>query len=181
MLKKLYGYKEPSFKSHEDIVKFQSEIGFGGVPLLGISADSWQKQKIFSIPDVFVFNSAGNYIPYKDSLKPNCNGPAELFLTELRASKTYNYSDQHTLDSFVKNLEGENCQPVAFKTDTRTDFYIFMTYATFTGRKIYKEKSAIWLDSLKNNRHINYRLFMVNEDLKQCWSEEQKKWFDIKD
>ena len=162
-------------------MKFQEEIGFGGVPYLGISVASWQQQKVFSVPDVFVFNAKGNYIPYKDSLKPNCNGPAELFLTELSTSKSYNFSDQYTLESFVNILEGENCHPAAFTTDARTDFYIFMTYATFTGRKIFKEKSAIWLDSLQNNRQINYRLIMVNEDLKECWSEEQKKWFDIKE
>jgi hypothetical protein len=174
---KLYGFKNPDFESQEDIVKFQEEIGFEGFPSYGLKAEAWFNPKRLSVPDLFVFDKDGNYIPYKDSLKPNCNGPAELFLTELDPAKKYTFSDDYTLRTFSDLLEGQECQPPNFSPVKNVDFFIFMNYASFTGKKIYREKSSIWLDSLQHNTKIRYQLCLVNMDLKSCWSEEQKNKF----
>ena len=180
VLKKMYGFKQPDYESYSAILKFQEEVGFGGIPFSGLKPDVWFLNKRFSSVDVYVFNKDGKYIPYKDTLRPNCNGPAELFLTELRPGNDYHFSDEYTLDSYLNLLEGAECQKLSYIKKPDTDFFIFMTYACFTGKRIIKEKSKIWLDSLRNNTKIRYQLCLVNMDLKSCWSEEQKNQFESK-
>ena len=181
ILLKWYGFKDPDFESDASIREFQKQIGFEGFPYYGLKWEYWKQNKVFSVPDVFVFDNSGRYIPYKDSLKPNCNGPAELFLTELNTEKQYNYSDKYSLKSFIDYFEGQECQPLIFEHNSKIDFYIFMTYTVFSGKKIFKEKSKIWLDSLQNNKNIHYKLIMLNEDWKECWSAEQKQFFESGD
>ncbi|MDQ3051588.1 MAG: hypothetical protein M3Q95_11930 [Bacteroidota bacterium] len=177
VLRKIYGLKKADIKTHEAISEFHNDIGFQDIPYYGIKAQIWKEPRTFSIPDVLVFNKEGKYIPFKDSLKPNCNGPAEVFLSELHAAKPYNFSDQFTLDSFLMLMEDPECNPIEKVAMNEKDFYIFMTTASFAGKKIFKEKSAIWLDSLKNNKNISYELYLINADWKSCWSESDKKYF----
>lgn len=177
VLKKVYGIKKADYQSHQSIVKFHNEIGFQNIPYYGLKASSWFMLKGLHIPDVYVFNSTGNYIPYRDSLKPNCNGPADVFLSEMHPEKKYIYSDDYNLKTFLHFLEGPECQPLEFDSVAKVDFYIFFTTATFVGKKIFRDKSAIWLDSLKQNRNIRYQLFILNEDWKSCWSDTDKQLF----
>ncbi len=177
VLKKIYGVKTADFQSQESIVKFHNDIGFGNISYFSLKADSWKNNKLLSLPDVFVFSSTGNYIPYRDSLKPNCNGPADVFLSELHPEKKYIYSDDYNLKTFLHLLEGPECQPLEFDSVAKVDFYIFFTTATFVGKKIFREKSAIWLDSLEQNRNVMYQLFILNEDWKSCWSDTNKQLF----
>jgi len=181
LMLKLYGVKDPDFESQADIVQFQKEIGFGDVPFSGLKATAWFGKQKLSVPDVFVFSADGKYIPYKDSLKPNCNGPAEVFLSELDPKREYQFSEDYSLNNFLELLEGPNCQPLNFKKMNEVDFYIFMNYASFLGKKIFKEKSIIWFDSLKQNKKIKYQLYMVNMDFKDCWTPEQKQLFESAD
>ena len=43
------------------------------------------------------------------------------------------------------------------------------------GKLIYKQKTKIWIDSLQHNTRINYKLIMVNQDLQESWTEEEKE------
>ena len=181
ILLKMYGFKDPAFESDSSIREFQKQIGFGEFPYFGLKWEYWKKNKVFSVPEVFVFDHSGKYIPYRDSLKPNCNGPAELFLSELSTQKKYSYSDKYSLMSFLDYFEDPECQPLIFDNASEVDFYVFMTYTVFSGKRIFKEKSQIWLDSLQNNRNIRYKLIMVNEDWKECWNPEEKQFLGATD
>lgn len=178
VLKFFYGFKNPQFEKHENIVKFQNEIGFQNIPYLGLKAEMWGRSNILSAPEIFVFNNEGKYIPYKDSLRPNCNGPAEIFLEELNTEKKYYFSDDYNIDSFIGLLEGPECTHTNFNPNKDVDFIIFMTYSIFSGHKLYKEKSELWLDALKQNNNMHYQICMVNLDPKDCWSADQKKIFN---
>ena len=176
--KKIYGIKNPDFESHEKILNFQEHIGFGDIPYLGLKPECWRDNQLFSMVDMFIFNAEGKYIPYRDTAKLYCNGPAEFFLSALNSETDYYISNEFTLSTFMERLENPQCQPLAFENSNEIDFYIFMTYSTFSGKKIYKDKSTIWLDSLQNNKQIRFKLYMVNEDLKDCWTPEQKSWLE---
>ncbi len=174
----MYGVKQPQYESEQSLTGFQQQVGFDNIPFVGAKSSLWRSGKLFHCPDVFVFDNQGRYIPYKDSLRPNCNGPAELFLEELKPGKDYNYSDLYTLSSFNNLVEDPQCNPVPeFKTD-KIDYYVFITYAVFTGKKLIREKSLPWVEALKKNKNINSKLIYINLDLKECWSEEEKKFFE---
>src|SRR5688572_10043083 len=96
IVKTLYGVKDPDFVNHAQIMNFQEAIGFKEIPYLGVKMELWKKGIIFPVPDVLVFDALGRFIPYKDSLWPNCNGPAEVFLSELNSGRQYLYSDSLT-------------------------------------------------------------------------------------
>jgi|SRR5688572_7517689 len=180
VLKKIYGIKNPEFESHKKILDFKEQIGFSSVPYLGLKLESLQTGHNISVPDVYVFNAQGKYIAYKDTSKLNCNAPAEVFLSALNANTEYEFSDVYTLSTFMEVLENPPCQNLENENYNGFDFYIFMTFARYTGKKIYKDKSRLWYDALQQNKKIRYKLFMVNLDLKECWSPEQKSWLESK-
>jgi len=177
---KWYGVKKPDYETTNSIEKFKMEVFGDTIPLLIARHDVWTSGKILSIPDVFVFNKAGLYIPYKDSLRPNCNGPAEVFLGELNSDRNYHFSPEYTLNDFLGKLEMSGCRHISSFVEGQNDFYVFFTWANWTGKKIYNEKTLEWLRVLNKNKNINYKIILVNQDLQECWSDEQKALLELK-
>ena len=177
VIKLIYGAKAPRYETKQSLEKFHEVVFKDDHQNFAVSFDAWKNNKLFSMPEVFVFDIKGRYLPYKDSLKPNCNGPAEVFLAELDISRNYHFDSTKTLRSFVSSLETIDCEPATINLDAETDFYIFMTWAKFTGKKIYRQKTCQWLKALNENKKIRFNVFYVNQDLQQCWTEEQKNYF----
>ncbi len=172
---KVYGVKNPDFESTISIEKFKNEVFGNEFPFFVVAFSEWKNNQLFTIPDVFVFSNDGKYIPYKDSLRPNCNGPAEIFLAELDKNKHYNYGPEYSLDVFLRKLQMPCCIKTAELESDQKDFYIFITWANWAGKKLCREKTIEWLKALETNTKISYKLILVNQDLQECWSDEQKK------
>ncbi len=176
----IYGVKNPDFYRVSEIMKFQTEIGLEETPYFGFTAENWISVKDRGYPDLYVFDKKGRFIDFHDTLKPNCNGPAEQFLTELDSERTYNYSSKYTLDSFLALLEDTACNRARLIKLDSTNFYVFLTYASFMGKLVHRQKTLVWRDALVGNNKIKYQLYYLSEDLKSCWSDEQKKLFEEK-
>ncbi|HMT28838.1 MAG TPA: hypothetical protein PKD91_06120 [Bacteroidia bacterium] len=169
-----YGVKRPDYESEVSIRQFVSKLGLPQVPVYSLSYDAWKSDKRLQSPDVYVFDKEGRYIPYKDPLKPNCTGPAELFLSYLDTSNIYHYSDEYTLNAVCEQLNSTDCSMHNPLVDSQNDFCIFVTFTKWQGKKFQKKKTLVWLDSLQQNKRIRYDLILVNCDFQDCWSEAQK-------
>lgn len=179
--KLFYGVGSPSFKQDSEIHPFSEELIGKDIPVYMLGYSAWSSGKALSVPEMYVFDKHGNYIPYKDSLHPNCNGPAGLFLTELDTSRNYYTSDELNFDTFLNSLQTTGCMPVSDINKGEEDFYIFFTWVSWMGKKLYKEKTFEWLDELKSNNKIRYKMYSVSLDWADCWSDEQKAFFYTED
>ncbi|MBL0342327.1 MAG: hypothetical protein IPP71_16315 [Bacteroidetes bacterium] len=153
------------------------KMGLPEAPVYSCAFESWQANDQFHSPDVFVFDKNGKFIPYKDSLKPNCSGPAELFLAYLDPTHEYHLSDQYSIDTFYQLLNTTSCEKINYLKKEAVDFHIFITFTKWQGMYLQKNKTLVWLDSLSKNENIKYELVFVNTDLQDCWSESQKQFF----
>ena len=169
----LYGVKQPAAESPEAVIEFNKSMGFINAPVYVLKPEAWKLHPRVEILDVYVFNKEGRYIPYKDPSKPNCSGPAELFLSYLDKQTTYLTGDEWTLHSFYGLLQSLDCQPLSPVTPADADFYVFFTTAKFAGRKLQQKKTVVWMDSLQHNHSVKVETVLVNMDFQKCWTKEQ--------
>lgn len=169
----LYGVKQPAVESPKTIVAFNKSMGFTNAPVYALKPDAWSLKPSVEILDVYVFDKEGRFIPYKDPSKPNCSGPAELFLSYLDKQTTYLTGDEWTLNSFYALLQSLDCKAVAPTHQSDVDFYVFFTTAKFAGRKLQQKKTVVWMDSLQQNHSVKVETILVNMDFQKCWSKEQ--------
>lgn len=175
MAKVIYGFKDPEFENSKDIAVKQADYFGPNRRSLVYSFESWKLKEFNSVPEMYVFDRQGRYIPYKDSLRPNCNGPAESFASELDPAKAYLTDDAMSLEKFLQYTNVPGCGSTPQLPDEDVDFTVMMSWAAYSGKKIYKEKTILWLEELEKNTKIKYRVYLVNKDLQECWSEDQKK------
>lgn len=152
-------------------------MGFTDAPVYVLKPDAWKLSPRVEILDVYVFNKEGRYIPYKDPSKPNCSGPAELFLSYLDKQTAYLTGEEWTLQTFYELLQSMDCKPVAPVKRADTDFYVFFTTAKFAGRKLQQKKTIVWMDSLERNHSVKVETILVNMDFQKCWTQEQLESF----
>lgn len=173
----LYGVKNPEVETKTTIEKFCKEMQFPNVPVFVAHADNFFVKKQLSDGEVYVFDRKGNFIPYKDPAKPNCSGPADLFLSYLDTATVYHVEPNFPLDSIEKLLTDFECKKVEIQKDETTDFYVFITFAKYLGKKYQKQKASVWIDTLQQNTNVRSRLFLIDMDPIACWTEEQKAVF----
>jgi hypothetical protein len=174
LAKIVYGFKDPEFESSASIDRKQTDYFGPDHRSLVYSFEAWREKEFSSVPEIYVFDRQGKYVPYKDSLRPNCNGPADSFASELDPAKAYLTDDAMSLEKFLQYTNMPGCGLTPQLPDEDVDFTVMMSWAAYAGKKIYKEKTILWLDKLKKNNKIKYRVYLVNKDLQECWSEDQK-------
>ncbi|MBL7916116.1 MAG: hypothetical protein JNL49_13880 [Bacteroidia bacterium] len=173
----LYGVKNPKVESKTTIEKFCKEMQFPNVPVFVSHADNFFVKKQLSDGEVYVYDRNGNFIPYKDPAKPNCSGPADLFLSYLDTATVYHFEPNFPMDSIERLLTDFDCRKVEIQKDTTTDFYVFITFAKYLGKKYQRQKASVWIDMLQQNTRMHSRLFLIDMDPAECWTEEQKAVF----
>jgi hypothetical protein len=76
---------------------------------------------------------------------------------------------------FTGLLTQNGCDPVQFEMDQGVHFYVFMTWAAWTGKKIYRHKTVLWMEVLRGNHKAVTKVILVNTDLQACWTREIKQ------
>lgn len=178
LAKRIYGIKNPEYERADNILKHQHEIFGSEIPGLTTTAIFQLQLLRGGIPEVYVFDKSGHRLSYSNPDKPDCNAPAEAFLARLDTIKAFPVNHEYTLSTFAGQLMKPGCNR-SFKALTDSvDFHVFMTWAVWIGRKIHDDKTKLWIETLKSNHKIRYRLYLVNLDWQECWSAEEKKKFE---
>jgi hypothetical protein len=175
-----YGIRQPEYETEQSLARFEQETFGEVIPYFTLDVNRWKEGRLPQNPDVIVFDSKGNYIPHRDSLKPNCNGPAELFLSELNTGRAYHYDASLSISTLLNDYHKPGCAGKAEISTTDVDFLVFITYAKWSGEKIIRQKSLRWISALKANKNIRYNLYLLNSDLQDCWSQSDKDFFNKK-
>ncbi len=177
IVKILTGTRNPRFESESTIQSWLRKKKFPEVPVYSSSFEMWKSNTKPKTPEVFIFDNKGRYISYKNPSKPECTGPAELFISYMDTTQSYNYSDEYTLNSFVAPLKKLNCENVLYTKKENVDYHVFITFNDFMGNYFLRNKTYRWLDSLASNSNIKYELILVNTDLQSCWDSTQKAYY----
>lgn len=178
IVKRIYGIRNPEYENKNAILKRQQELFGSEIPCVTTTAKLQLQLMRNGIPEVYIFDRSGRQLNYANPDNPNCNAPAEAFLAGLDTIHTFPVKDDYTLASFTAQLHEPGCgSSFGIKSDS-VDFHIFMTWAVWIGRKIHDDKTKLWIEQLKSNHKIRYRIHLVNLDLQECWSEEEKQMIE---
>lgn len=175
----LYGVKKPRYEKEEAIRKRQLQLFGDTLTGLVIKAASYEKLNGGGLPEVYIFDRTGKQLSYINPEKPGCNAPAAEFLSNLDPHLQYPVSSEFMLDSFALMLNEPDCGKSFVLQKDSSDYYIFMTWAIWTGRKIYDEETQVWIKHLSSNQKGRFRIYLINLDLQECWTDTEKQSLGI--
>ncbi len=165
----IYGIKNPDIEDSVSLVKYCEKKGINTNNLYTLGAED--NVKILnliggSIPDIMIFNSHGQLIPYAD--KNFCNAAAFSFIDSLNSKKDFredtsiSYSD---LADKMRNLNGHLNAP---QMNPETNYYIFIFWTKWTGR-LNKTHVIPWENQALSNPNAKVEVYKVNMDMQQYW------------
>ncbi|WP_191858636.1 hypothetical protein [Hanstruepera ponticola] len=178
-MKTAYGIKDPAVENEDSIKKYLDKIELSTDNVYAYNYNSFLKKmlaKTNSIPDVYIFNNKGEYIPYGDEYA--CNASAFDFIEQLNKKETYKTSDTYKLEDMLDgmmHLDGTNA---TIDMSKNHDFYIFLSWAIYSGR-LNKDHVKIWEDQAHNNKNADIKLIKLNFDIQESWGEEKIKSFGL--
>lgn len=172
IMKAMYGIKKPKVENEASIMKWLKKVEMSSDNVVTLSYSGF-KSTLTAIknkmPEVFVFNKNGEYIPYGDEWA--CNAHAFNFIESLNDTTHYATGNKMKLDDEItqmRNLKGEalNSQ---IKTP-ETDFYILIFCAKYAG-KLNKNHAKVWEQQALNNKKSQIKVVKVDMDLQEFWGD----------
>ncbi len=174
----LWGIKNPNIEDSVSLVKYCEKKGINTNNLYTLSAeDNFKILNLIggSIPDIMIFNSHGQLIPYAD--KNYCNAAAFSFIDSLNSKKDFredtsiSYSD---LADKMRNLNGHLNAP---QKNPETNYYIFIFWTKWTGR-LNKTHVIPWENQALTNPNAKVEVYKVNMDMQQYWKISKENYFN---
>lgn len=170
IMKMLYGIKDPKVENEASLSKYMKKKDIYSDNVYTLDFESYQKAlKLINnkLPEVMIFDTQGNYIPYGDEWA--CNAGAFNFIEELNDTTDYSISNKTSIEelsSKLRNLKGEKVKVV----NENENFYVFIFWAKFTG-KLNKDHVKVW-EEQANQNNSNIQIIKVNMDFQEHWGEE---------
>ncbi len=134
VLLKWYGVKQPKLEETASLNKFLQKKDIQNNQIYTFknvdSLNSFYKSGL-GIPEAAFFNSAGLFIPYKET-PASCNGGVKDFITDLK-DKAIQADTNFHIQKLLNQIETEK-QPVALADLPKTDFYMLMYWAKYLGK-----------------------------------------------
>ena len=176
----VFGIKNPGFENEASIKEWTKKMELPDVPVYTYSSESWKTKSQLPLNELFIFDKSGNYISYKNPANPDCSGPANLFLSYLDSTGTYEISNQYNLKQITDSLKTLDCKNANYIPQKNVDFHIFITFAIYAGKYNVNHNAKKWIAALEKNTGIRYELILINKDLQDCWNDSEKKYFEMK-
>jgi hypothetical protein len=152
-------------KNKADIVKYYEQNNIQDVLFLK-NFDNYKKLdsiNFTTIPDIFIFNSKGNLIKFRENDKNECINEPILFIENIK-NKKIEFDSTINLDKysslFVANYNFESY----LKNENKIEYFVFINTATFTDRL----NQIRFIDSKKMENKTT-KIFFINLDLIDDW------------
>ena len=172
MVKIIYGIKKPAWESTAELEEFQKKIFNSHTDFLIYSMEAWHNTGLKNVPEIFIFDRYGAMIPYSDTTTFACSGSVTDFLMNLKVDVNSSKKPAADLNKFCDSLYVKNCYAKFSPEIDDTDYYIFISWAKWTGRLIYKQKVMPWMKAIETNENATIKTYFINTDLQQCWDKD---------
>ncbi|MCC6726826.1 MAG: hypothetical protein IT258_20150 [Saprospiraceae bacterium] len=169
VLKMLYGIKPPKIENKETLTEYMVKLKMEQQNVYALTFDEFKpslKHIKNSVPDVLIFNSQGEYIPYGDEYA--CNAHAFDFIEKLNRNSVYTTSDKLDMATISKGLCNLDGGMVEEPISKNIDFYVFIYWAKWAG-KLNKDHVLVWEKQAIENRNANIKVITVNVDSQAFW------------
>jgi hypothetical protein len=174
---KVYGVKKPRVENATSVKKKTLKFGLDTSNLVTVKSEAWLKTlKGQKLPDIAVFDSAGNYVEYRPT-DTSCNAEVFDFIPGLKPDLKLNRTgktDLKTELSKFRDLKGRE-----FVLNEKADFYVLIFYTVWLGR-LNKDHVKVWEDNARANKNCKIKVLKVNLDIQEYWDKiERDKIIDI--
>ena len=174
ILKMAYGIKNPEVENKDSIIRYLDKKNMNSSNIYAYDFESFKihlKDKN-SIPDVYIYNSNGEYIPYGDDYA--CNASAFDFVSKLDKTIPYQTKDIRNLNTSIIGLTDLDGTNVEFNKSEKVDFYVLIYWTVYIG-KLNKDHVKIWEEQANNNTKSNIKVLKINMDFQENWGEDNIK------
>jgi len=172
IIKLFYGIKNPKVENEQTLTKYMSKKDINKDNVYTVDFDNYQTslESINSkIPEVFIFNKKGQFIPYGEEYA--CNASAFSFIENLNKDSSYNSTNNTTLDRTLIGLCDLKGQPRTINTSDNTDFFVFIYWTRWAG-KLNKDHVKVWEQQALSNDKADIKVVKINMDFQEFWGEE---------
>lgn len=205
IIKLAYGVTNPKIESEASLTKYMKNKKIPAENVYTIGFDEYEAtlaQANGSVPEVLIFDKAGNLIPYTAN-SDQCTAGAFRFIEELKAEELTAKSDssifvdgtltglhdigisnvaetqlnpnkQASLEEAKKHLRNLKGNLVEVELEDNYDYYIFIYWAKFTG-KLNKDHVLVWEKQALENKNAKIKVMKVNMDIQSYWGDENLK------
>ncbi len=160
----LYGVQSPKPKTYEEIYRFKEGWLSNEAELCFLPLDPDPE---YAVPEPFLFDKSGRAIDFRSSSNSTCTASLGTFLSELNARDVLMFSSHEDLGSFAQALSKSPCQKEAILLQ-EADYHLFITWATWTGKTVYRQRVQDWIRGAQANKQIRIAVYLVNMDMVRC-------------
>jgi hypothetical protein len=121
----------------------------------------------YAIPEPFLFDSSGRAVDFRSSSHSTCTGNLGSFLAGLDTGEHTIQSSLEGMGSFIQPLSSNPCLQSAIPMSD-ADYHLFVTWATWTGKAVYRQRVREWIQGAQSNRQLRIAVYVVNMDLVRC-------------
>jgi hypothetical protein len=171
ILKKVCGIHNPRIEQEASIEKAARKYHLKTDNILTASPDGMLHMSKRGIPDVAIFDGAGDYIEYR-ATDTSCNAGVFGFIPALHKEGQYNKTHNTTLSeemAMIRTMAGSPINKAYLKP--KADFYLFIYWATYEGR-LNKDHVKAWEDLAMKNKNANIQVIKVDLDLQRWWPQQ---------
>lgn len=175
-LLRAYGVKQPRFESVKSIVKKSRRLKLDTSCILVMNPYAIGSFYKRGIPEGEIFDARGRYIEYKKT-DTSCNAGLFAFISSLKADSNFLMSDKRFLKNELNRFRRLDKQPLTESYFKPVDYYVFLTWAKWIGR-LNKDHVKEWEQLIKKNQKAKIQLILVNIDLMEDWTNEEKEYVE---
>lgn len=172
LMLKMYHIKKPAVENKVSILKTALRYGLDTVDMYTVAAEEFLGT--FStrpLPDILVFDSAGNYIEYRNA-DTYCNGVLFDFIPSLYPEGAYQKTKKTSLQEELKKLRDIDGHELSSPLE-KADFYLLVYWTVWLG-KLNKNQVKVWEQLAGQNKKSNIKVLKVNLDIQESWAPETK-------
>jgi hypothetical protein len=165
------GVKNPKAESIEDQRRFLARYQLNDEMSTVIPFESLTPviYNGFTPTSVYVFDKKGNNLKLPGATN-KCAPEPRFFIEGLDAKKYYNKSNDFPLDSikkWVRTMDFKNIELM-----DQCDFYVFITWAIWTGHKVFERDIQTCIQSAQKNNKAKIHVTLLNLDMQEQWGKE---------
>lgn len=175
-LLRAYGVKQPRFESVKSIVKKSRRLKLDTSCILVMNPYAIGSFYKRGVPEGEIFDAEGRYIEYKKT-DTSCNAGLFTFISDLKTDSNYNTSSTRSLKKELNRYKRLDRLPLTETYFKPADFYVFLTWAKWIGR-LNKDHVKEWEELIKKNQKAKIQLILVNIDLMEDWTNEEKEYVE---